>query len=612
MALRVWLPLNGDLHNQGLSDLQLTINTAPTYVDNGKIGKALSTGAVTMSAENAASILNNQEFSFACWIYVNADAGDTTKRAMLFGTSGMTAPNNRKFSIFQYPTCNDLHLSWQNDVTNTTFTGGTWAGYFPSYKWTHIAITYKNPNGIIYINGEKKSTFSGVSNSSSFSFDTRLFENCANNGRYLNDYRIYDHALSAKEVEEISKGLVLHYKLDNNGLGNPNNINPSKVVNRGCTSFIYDSSENLWALTCPINSSTWGFGFAISDTSIKWKVGEAWVISMEVYTPQTINWQRDINNKPDLVDNSSYTGNDYDTTGNRPAYTNGSSGQILSPGWNKIWFAQIAGTSYGLYNYSTNWGVITTSLAEPITIKIKNIKGEIISAGDLVRPTSYSPFLINQDNIIYDSSGYQNNGILNDTSAIYISNSRRYNASIKNDQAADSATYLIKGECDIPESTNLSFTWWMKPTQWGKQNSGLWSTSINSLPTDYNVTAANMRDSYFDCCNINGTCKRVEAASMVSLNEWHHYALTYDGANLKIYKDGIQKTSTAQTGALKAFTSIFLFYSKAGGVNRTTSGYINDFRIYVTTLTENQIKELYDTSATIDKNGNIYAREVIE
>jgi len=31
----------------------------------------------------------------------------------------------------------------------------------------------------------------------------------------LNDVRIYDHALSDKEVEEISKGLILHYKLDN-------------------------------------------------------------------------------------------------------------------------------------------------------------------------------------------------------------------------------------------------------------------------------------------------------------------------------------------------------------------------------------------------------------
>jgi hypothetical protein len=34
-----------------------------------------------------------------------------------------------------------------------------------------------------------------------------------------------------------------------------------------------------------------------------------------------------------------------------------------------------------------------------------------------------------------------------------------------------------------------------------------------------------------------------------------------------------------------------------------------DFRIYSTALTAEQVKELYNTSTTIDKNGNIYARE---
>jgi hypothetical protein len=39
---------------------------------------------------------------------------------------------------------------------------------------------------------------------------------------------------------------------------------------------------------------------------------------------------------------------------------------------------------------------------------------------------------------------------------------------------------------------------------------------------------------------------------------------------------------------------------------------MSDFRIYATALTDKQIKELYDTSATIDNLGNVYARELNE
>jgi len=44
VALRVWLPLDGDLRNLGCSGNNFTINTTPVYVNNGKIGKAMSTG----------------------------------------------------------------------------------------------------------------------------------------------------------------------------------------------------------------------------------------------------------------------------------------------------------------------------------------------------------------------------------------------------------------------------------------------------------------------------------------------------------------------------------------------------------------------------------------
>jgi hypothetical protein len=53
-----------------------------------------------MPAAAASQILNNQEFSFACWLYVAATSGSTTDRAMIFGNDSMGENNNRKFSIF--------------------------------------------------------------------------------------------------------------------------------------------------------------------------------------------------------------------------------------------------------------------------------------------------------------------------------------------------------------------------------------------------------------------------------------------------------------------------------------------------------------------------------
>jgi hypothetical protein len=41
-------------------------------------------------------------------------------------------------------------------------------------------------------------------------------------------------------------------------------------------------------------------------------------------------------------------------------------------------------------------------------------------------------------------------------------------------------------------------------------------------------------------------------------------------------------------------------------------GNLSDVRIYATALTPEQIKELYNTSMSIDNNGNIHARELVE
>ena len=71
MSLIVWLPLNGDLENQGLSNITITNNGA-TVDNNGKIGKCYRFG--NGSASNNGINLNDNfvsigsECSISVWV----------------------------------------------------------------------------------------------------------------------------------------------------------------------------------------------------------------------------------------------------------------------------------------------------------------------------------------------------------------------------------------------------------------------------------------------------------------------------------------------------------------------------------------------------------------
>ena len=62
MALRVWLPLNGNLNNQGLSSAKVEAVTTASFSD-GKIGQSLSGGKIKIPAEYIGDIFNNEHMS---------------------------------------------------------------------------------------------------------------------------------------------------------------------------------------------------------------------------------------------------------------------------------------------------------------------------------------------------------------------------------------------------------------------------------------------------------------------------------------------------------------------------------------------------------------------
>ena len=94
---------------------------------------------------------------------------------------------------------------------------------------------------------------------------------------------------------------------------------------------------------------------------------------------------------------------------------------------------------------------------------------------------------------------------------------------------------------------------------------------------------------------------------------------TMDKDNIKIYYDGIEVGTVANGSANGiGYANNYIFIGGEAQGNSTSPassayvGNLSDVRIYATALTAEQIKELYNTSATIDNKGNIYARELVE
>lgn len=207
MALRVWLPLNGTLENKGLENLTVTNNGA-TVDASGKIGSCYYFNGSAQYLQFSKSLGNiySGDFSWTLWIKRTDDT-----RGVLISEYSSTGASNVALEL---GTNGRLRIYWNGSPdyypSNCTI---------PKDIWTHVAVTKTTNNIKVYINGEyvteSTATLSARPSSSKIRIgdDYRGGTSVSYMG-YLNDIRIYDNCLSTKEVHDISKALVLHYKLD--------------------------------------------------------------------------------------------------------------------------------------------------------------------------------------------------------------------------------------------------------------------------------------------------------------------------------------------------------------------------------------------------------------
>ena len=593
MALQVWLPLDGDLHNQGLSGNLTVTNSGATVDNNGKIGKCyIASGSINYSISCTGTNLSNLfsgtvKYSFSCWVKSVMRSGWIVK----LGTS-----NN----IGLWFGLNDSRWVWNDSDNGRRIT--TVANSEDTTNWHHITVIVD------------KTTISSIKYK--FYFDGQLTVDTTGDGSsktqptgdsiiiypyygQIQDIRVYDHCLSPKEVEEIAKGLVLHYQL--NGIINSNllpdtNVNGLTKVNGPYNRYYESSGNGTYTITWETINDPPAFGI---------KYGAHYNVSV-VSGSHHVTWY---SGGTITVDNSPYT---------MSCYVKVISGTNLKFGFQYGKSPYVADqqtllndNKWHQYSWTFTPNTASGGAAADGTTRIYcgglQSVGEILICGwKLEKGETATPWCeygyIN--NIIYDSSGYSHNGtIIGSLTAA--AGSPRYDVATTFPTASD---YFYFPHLVDSTAMNNEFTF------------SCW------LYRDY--TDATARYLYYGLCQIylyTDFRPRIQwrhasadlsydsgntwaPSPVIAAQTWTHLVFTFKNGVLYCYVDGVQygPSDRSNTGQFIHGTQ----GSPNASIGYTWIGKISDVITYATALTAEQVKELYNTSMLVDASGNISPREL--
>ena len=612
MSLQVWLPLNGNLNNYGVS--AVSVSGTNTYGNGGKLGgKYLNSNASIPISVPA--IKGTKVCSFAFWAYV-VSASITTNWTLVarMDDQGTNSGSHMRFEVCPSSYSNGTYCFSNHNNTNYGLTSGVIispsGGYYD--KWVHFCFTSDGTTFTRYMNGVKVGTCA-YSGAATLSGGFLL----ANNDKcYKQDVRIYDHCLSQKEVQELAKGLVLHYRLAGPGQEN--------IIEHSHNGSGWSIGSGWTAFTD--GDGTKGYRFTRTGaTANNWvRVIPPTKINPNDY-PEGITVSIDIKTPDISAVNHTCVGalQIYDSTGTRSGWCepHWDLSKVKNNVWTRVSYfftqAQLKTISQSGMTYS--YTMFSFQLVQNGDISIKNFKAE--------RGNVQTPWTPNKadaawttmgysNNIEYDCSGYGNNGTIKYPPTWDV-NSPRYTTSYKFDGTA----YLTIPN-PFPVGTvvrEFSHTAWIKWDSACNTNNGIHSISYSNSFFRFALGKGSQIWTYGVRCNADGSGESQTsilthgALSSLVHNKWYFIAITFKDGVCKAYLDGEQVASTTSTlVGLKSNTSEGAIGAYMSNGAERAIGNISDSRFYVTELSEEAIQELYHSAVIIDNTGKTYAYEYFE
>lgn len=603
MSLVVWMPLNGDVSNQGVGKLNY-ISGNPVYANDGKLGKCLdlSVNPTLSFSCDELNGLDGSNVTIAFW--VNVLTGDTGlgdwRRIVYLGDANSSGTSG---SGFRFEACFNSSLracSTHNNTTNNIWNASHLI--IPNgmkNQWHHACVTMDGSSIKSYMDGVLVAESTSGKGTGHFNGVIQFGHGGAMRGK-LNDFRIYDRALSLQEIKILSQCLLLHYPMTggSRGCANlvPGQAKFTSVSPKVLTTTNTDGNSWLSGSAFEVKPSTTYTYSVCCDGQIATKHAtdgsEPGTFSMWLYLCNdgtTKNWQGGAYDSPVCFTSSNYN---HKQVGNRHIwqYTTTSTQRYMS----------IRLNNYGPGTVTNNYWGFKIEESPKFTPYLPNMN-----------ESEYNAMGYN-NNTEYDVSGYLHNGTING-SVSYSNDTARYSVS----SHFVSGSYIMSNDnCPTMLPTDaITVNIWVKPTTWGtpvsctegggwnfeETGSGLQfqlyiSSGVGYKPAKCSVTGASLQD-----------------------GKWHMLTGTFNEVSqeTKLYIDGQLKATTA-TGSPNGigYANNRLIVSGEAQSTTPASAYFvgeeSDLRIYATCLDQEDIQKLYNTSASIANNGVLMSYEFAE
>ena len=581
----VWLPLTKDTRNQGLFNLPVPWDVR-TRDTGGKLGQYCYSDNAIYHIEN--EWLGN-EWSLACWVK-SSRWGQYNDIILCKNT---TDSDNAQFYL------SIIGGAWLNIGCNSGSETLKINYTFATNTWYHVAATYDGVTLKLYLNGNEIGTKAytstqkiGMNNLGIGCRSTNTVGTSATGGlsKRMNDVRIYDHCLSPLEVKEISKGLVLHYPLSDAYVENTLNYLGEKsdtftswrsygLGSKGTITIDTTQTSVCGGQVAKLANNT----TETSNSTIEMATVFTSVASTVMQKNEKFTISAYVKGNGSTIGRHCYL-HIYNTNGTN---TSSTSGQpiVLTDKWQRI-----------IYTYTWPYDAASSNSGNCyIYAPMKGGESIYICNVQIEKKDHATPFTNNSrtSNIIYDCSGFCNNGtisgvltISNDTPKYEISTYMPKSALITHPRP-------VFGEIDQEWSCAM----WVKLDVTSQANQYMNNFNggnqivytANSYPLLYLNSGTN--DYY------------MYGSQAVSAGVWTHITFVFknsDGTR-NIYINGVLKN---RYGPNKTSTPLGIPDIVTIGTN--LAGYISDYRIYATALSVDDVKSLYNNSAYIDNQGNIY------